>query len=123
MKTRHFCGMGLVGSLWNRDTQARLQHIHRRASRRAGERPSTRRSKPTFKRRRNGQIRDAIAAVLAEQPRGLRMMDIASAVAARLGEPVPPSTIKSCLSREALGTSGAFERLGRGRYRLRSKAP
>jgi len=64
-------------------------------------------------------IRDAIAAILAEHESGLKMRDIAAAVAARLGEPLPPSSIKSCLSREAQSPSGAFERIGRGCYRLR----
>lgn len=64
-------------------------------------------------------IRNAIAAILAEHEDGLRMRDIATAVAAGLGGPLPPSSIKSCLSREAESPLGAFERIGRGRYRLR----
>jgi hypothetical protein len=47
------------------------------------------------------------------------MRDIASVVAKRLGEPIPPASIKSCLSREAQSASGVFERIGRGRYGLR----
>jgi CHASE2 domain-containing sensor protein len=112
--------MGLVGSLWNRELQARLQRIHQCIARQAasGE-PSARRSPPTFKRRRVGQIRDTIVAILAEQKNGLRMRDIAVFAAAKLGEPIPPSTIKACLLREAEKPSGAFERISRGRYRLR----
>lgn len=112
--------MGLVGSLWNPDLQTRLQRIHDRVARQAasGE-PSARRSPPQFQRRRVGLIRDAIVAVLAEHEGGLRVRDIVAAVAARLGEPASPSSIKSCLWREARSTSGAFEQIHRGRYRLR----
>jgi hypothetical protein len=49
-----------------------------------------------FKRRRMGLVRDVIAAVLAEQEDGLQMRDIATSATARLGEPIPASTIKSC---------------------------
>lgn len=51
------------------------------------------------------------------------MRNIAAAVAERLGEPVPPSSIKSCLSREARSEPGSFGRIGRGRYCLRSRPP
>jgi hypothetical protein len=112
--------MALVGSLWNPDVRSQLQRIHKHIARHAasGE-ASARRLPPRFQRRWAGIIRDAIAAVLAEQPEGLRMRDIACVVAKRLGEPVPLSSIKSCLSREAQSTSGVFERIGRGRYGLR----
>lgn len=114
--------MGLVGSLWNPDTQARLQRIHRRTSRHDGVSPSSVRSHPTFKRRRVGQIRATIMAILAGRPGGMRLQEIAAAAVAQLDEPIPTSTIKSCLSREAQNPCGAFERVGRGRYRLRSSA-
>lgn len=111
--------MGLVGSLWNPDLQVRLQRIHERVARQGASDELSAQRRPRFKRRRVGQIRDVMADVLDEQKDGLRMREIAAAVAARLGEPIPPSTIKSCLSREAQSASGAFERIGRGRYRLR----
>jgi hypothetical protein len=97
--------MGLVGSLWNRDTQARLQRIHQHIARQAasGE-PSIRRWPPTFKRRRVGEIRDTIVAILAEQKNGLRMRDIAAAATTKLNEPIPPST-SSPVSRGKLRTN------------------
>jgi len=112
--------MGLVGSLWNQDLRARLKRLHERVARQAisGERP-VRRPPPMFQRQRVGQLRGAIVAVLAEHNDGLRIRDIATAVAAQLGEPVSRSSVKSCLCREARNVSGAFERIGRGRYRLR----
>lgn len=64
-------------------------------------------------------IRDAILAVLVEHRGGLRVRDIATAVAAQLDGPVKAASIKSCLWREAQSDSGRFEQIGRGRYRLR----
>lgn len=120
IKNDNACVMGLVGSLWNPDIQTQLQRIHERVARQAdsGE-PSAKRSPVQFRRHRMGLIPDAITAVLAEHEDGLRVRDIAAAVTARLGESIPRSSIKSCLSREAGSASGAFERLGRGHYRLR----
>ena len=113
--------MGLVGSLWNPELQARLQRICEHIARQgASDKPSATHSPAQFKRRRMGLIRDAIAAVLAEHREGMLMRDIRTAVAGRLDEPIPSSSIRSCLSREASSRSGAFERLGRGCYRLRS---
>lgn len=121
IKNDNRCVMGLVGSLWNQDVRSRLQRVHERVARQAASGGSpARRSPPQFKRRRVGLIPDAIAAVLAEHENGLRVRDIATAVVERLGEPIPFSSIKSCLWREARSKSGAFERVGRGRYRLRS---
>jgi hypothetical protein len=57
--------------------------------------------------------------VLAEHEQGLRVRDIVAAVSKQLAEPVPRSSIKSCLWRDARGSSGRFEQVERGRYRLR----
>lgn len=113
--------MGAAGSLWNHDVSTRFRRIPEHVARQAasGE-PSARPSPPRFQRRRAGILRDAIAAALADQPDGLRMRDIADAAAERLGESVPLSSIKSCLSREARSESGLFKRIARGRYCLRS---
>lgn len=113
-------GMGLVGSLWNRDVQARLQHLARQLA--SGET----RSKPTrpqFQRRRPGTVLKAITAVLADQPEGMRVRDIAAAVSGYLGQPVSKASIKSCLWAHALETASPLERLSRGHYRLRSPKP
>lgn len=111
--------MGLVQALWNRELHARLQRIHRQIERQAasGSRPATP-TRPRFGRTRNGLIPDAIARALADQPDGMRVRDVVEAVAA-LGEPVPRSSIKACLWSEAQSASGRFERVERGRYRLR----
>lgn len=66
-----------------------------------------------------GAIRDAITAVLTKHPGGLRVRDIAVAVVTRLDEPISESAVKTCLWREAQRESGRFERVERGRYRLR----
>lgn len=114
--------MDLVGSLTNQAIKTRLQRTQQHIARQAASaEPSAKRSSPQFQRRRMGQIRDTITAVLAEHEGGMRLRDIAAAVATRLGEPVQRSSIKSCLWREAQSESGAFEQIGQGRYRLRSQ--
>jgi hypothetical protein len=111
----------LLGSLWNPDLQARLQRIHERLERQAAAGARAAKSPPPqFKRRRMGAIGDVIAAVLTEHPSGLRVREIAAAAAARLDDSISESTVKTCLWREARRTSGRFERIGRGCYRLRS---
>jgi hypothetical protein len=111
--------MGLVGSLWNQEVQTRLQRIHQHLARQtdSGERPS-KPTRPQFQRRRPGTVLKAITAVLRDQPEGMRVRDIAAAVAASLGEPISNASIKSCLWAHAQGDD-CFERLGAGRYRLR----
>lgn len=115
--------MGLIGVLWNQDLRVRLQRIHRHIARQAvsGE-PPGQPSRPRFQRQRPGVVRDATIAVLAEHVEGLHISEIADAVTTRLGEPISPSSIKSCLWRKAQGSDGDFEQIGRGRYRLRSAA-
>lgn len=111
----------LLGSLWNPDLQARLQRIHERLARQAeaGGRAAKPPPPPQDKRRRTASIGDVIAAVLTKHPSGLRVREIERAVVDRLDDPVSESTVKTCLWREARRASGRFERIGRGRYRLR----
>ena len=109
--------MGLVGSLWNRDVHARLQHLARQLAS-AESRPGP--TLPKFQRRRPGTVLKAITAVLADQPNGMRVRDIAVAVAVRLDESVSKASIKSCLWAHSQGDTSRFEQLGEGRYRMRS---
>jgi hypothetical protein len=121
IKNDNVCVVGLIGGLWNHDLQTRLQRIHRHVARQAAApEPPAKPSGPQFRRRRAGTIQKAIAAVLADQREGIRVRDIAEAVTALLGEQIPLSSVKSCLWREAQSSTGRFERIGRGRYRLRS---
>lgn len=112
--------MGLVGSLWNQDVRLRLRRVHERLDREArSDQPPTARSSPQFQRRRPGVISDAIAEILGDRRNGMRMRDIAAAVSARLGDPVPHASVKSCLWREAHAVGGRFQKVGKGKYRLR----
>lgn len=66
-------------------------------------------------RRRPGEVRDAIATVLAGARNGASVSEITQAVPGLIG-PVAPSSIRSYLR---LNTPHRFERLKRGRYVLR----
>ena len=63
-------------------------------------------------RRRPGQVRDAIEAVLEGKPDGGSIREIQREVDKGLGT-VPASSVRSSLQ-----LSDLFERIGRGRYRL-----
>jgi site-specific DNA-methyltransferase (adenine-specific) len=65
-------------------------------------------------RRRPGEVRDAIIDFLRSR-REATVAEIREAVAKRVGD-VPSSSVRSYLN---LNTPGVFERVGRGRYRLR----
>lgn len=65
-------------------------------------------------RRRPGQVRDAIVAVLQEQAEAT-IDQIREGVDKILDSKVPSSSVRSYLR---LNTGGLFERTGRGRYRL-----
>ena len=69
-------------------------------------------------RRRPGEVRDAIAKVLAGAPGGASVSAINQGVQALIGS-VPPSSIRSYLR---LNTPEIFERLRRGKYRLTEPA-
>ena len=60
----------------------------------------------------------AVLRVLASMPEGMRIRDIHAAEAV-LGQSVPRSTVKSWLAENARREDGVYERVGRGRYRLR----
>jgi hypothetical protein len=73
-------------------------------------------------RRRLGDIRHAIVAVLAEEGGPLRVAEIYERVVARLDEP-PPSYlhVKDSLSHRSRGSEPLYERLGYGLYQLDSR--
>jgi hypothetical protein len=62
---------------------------------------------------RQGDVLEAIKAVLAEYPDGLRQCEVVKQVEQRLGRSVSPSTVRTNLAYNA-----AFERIAYGRYRL-----
>jgi site-specific DNA-methyltransferase (adenine-specific) len=66
------------------------------------------------KKRRPGEVRDAIVEVLSSMPQGAYVHEIEAAVAQRIGH-VPPSSIRSYLR---LNTPGMFLRTERAQYSL-----
>jgi site-specific DNA-methyltransferase (adenine-specific) len=70
-------------------------------------------------RRRPGEVRDAIIDALGGSRSGKALDAIHAEVEQTLGGSVAPSSVRSYLQ---LGTkAGAFERVDRGRYRLRRR--
>jgi DNA modification methylase len=67
------------------------------------------------KRRRPGEVRDAIVAVMANKPRGASVLEIAEGVRGLIGHSAP-SSIRSYLR---LNSSSLFRRAGRGIYAIR----
>ena len=67
-------------------------------------------------RRPPGQVRDAIIEALRAAKKPLDMSEIHKKVTARLGE-VPSSSVRSYMQ---VGNGRYFERVSRGRYRLKS---
>ena len=66
-------------------------------------------------RRRPGEVRDAICAVLGTIKGDAHVSDIQTGVDARLGGDVPRSSVRSSLNL----SKDLFEKTSRGRYRLR----
>jgi site-specific DNA-methyltransferase (adenine-specific) len=67
------------------------------------------------KRRRPGEVRDAIVAVLSNKPRGASVLEIAEGVRGLIGHSAP-SSIRSYLR---LNSASLFHRAGRGIYAIR----
>lgn len=67
---------------------------------------------------RQGDVMDAMKAVLIGCTKGLPPIDVLRLVERRLGRSVPPSTV-----RDNLHSNASFERVVPGRYRLRSARP
>lgn len=64
-----------------------------------------------------GEVRDSIMRYLRERPQGATVGEIVGAVSADLGG-VSPSSVRSYL---AMNADHVFERIGRGRYRLKRR--
>ena len=67
------------------------------------------------RRSAQGEILRAIKLALADHPLGLRTIEVRRLVEARLGRRLSSSTVKGLLAQHE-----AFERVQRGRYRLRT---
>jgi len=69
-------------------------------------------------RRSPGQVRDAIIAYLRKHEQGASISDIHGAVEKSLGGEVARSSVRSYLR---LNEGRTFERVGHGRYRMRTR--
>lgn len=69
--------------------------------------------------RRMGWVIEAVEQVLSEHGQPMQAKAVHLAVEAHLGRAVSWSSIKGALADHVAGPSPRFERLGRGRYRLR----
>lgn len=69
---------------------------------------------------RSGAIQQAVVKVLAASPDPMHAAKVHAAVEHLLSMPVSRDSVNSCLSVGARSPGGQFERLGRGRYRLRT---
>lgn len=65
-------------------------------------------------------VRDTIIAVLEDVGSELRLMELRQRVEQRLDFEVPPGRFKAYMNDRCRGKTALFERLGYGRYRLRS---
>jgi hypothetical protein len=103
----------LIGALSNPETGALLAGIGA-ALDTLGSAVVKHRVVPAPRQAAHGEILRTIKSALAEHPQGLRTVEVRRLIEARLGRRLPSSTVKGLLAR-----SNAFERLERGRYRLR----
>lgn len=105
--------MELIGALSNPETGALLTGISD-ALDTLGSAVVKHHVVPTPRRAAHGEIVRTIKLALTEHPQGLRTVEVRRLVEARLGRRLSSSTVKGLLAQ-----NNAFERLQRGRYRLR----
>jgi hypothetical protein len=110
--------MGLLGSYSNPDVQRRLRRMSEELDRLAASEDEPEPTRRLDRKLRNGVVPRAIKRVLAEALEPMPVRDIHVAVEARLGIPVPASSVNAWLSQNARGTRPRCVRLARGRYRL-----
>jgi hypothetical protein len=72
-------------------------------------------------KRKSSSVGDAVVSALAEADGDLRYCEIHLAVESVLGGPVSRSSVKNYLARGCDRPRAVFERVGRGRYRLRRR--
>jgi hypothetical protein len=110
--------MRLAGALSNQaavEKLSRLNHLRKTLLREAAKSPRpAKRSRP-----RSGAIQQAVVQVLTDAAEPMHAAKVHAVVERLLGRSVSRDTVNSCLSVGARDTEAQFERLGRGRYRLR----
>lgn len=108
--------MELIGVLSNPEVCSGLDRLHQAIASLSA--PTSHRAVRPPHRRRPGAVLQAIQVVLAEHPEGLRTVEVRRSVVECLGCELPPATVKGTLAAYA-EPGGPFERIARGRYRLR----
>jgi hypothetical protein len=112
--------MGVLGAYSDSEIQGRLRRLadelDRLANSDAVPRPTP---SNAGHRLRSSLLRKTIEQVLKDFPGPMRSRDIHAAVEDRLNRPVPPSSIKCWLAKNARGHNARLVRLARGRYCLR----
>jgi hypothetical protein len=110
--------VGLTGALSNQPATEKLSRVNllrKKLLREAANSPHPAKRVQL----RSGAIQAAVIKVLADSPEPMQAIQIHAAVERLLSMPVSKDTVKSCLSEGARGADVRFERLGRGRYKLR----
>lgn len=70
-----------------------------------------------MERRKPGSVRDAIFETFKESKKSMTVSEVVTAVEARLGGNVASSSVRSYLNLNV--STGLFERVGHGTYKLR----
>jgi hypothetical protein len=71
-------------------------------------------------KRKFASVGDAVLEVLTAAPTDLRVIEVHASVERLLDSSVSRSSVKNYLSRAAYRRHSAIERVGRGRYRVRT---
>jgi hypothetical protein len=111
--------MALLETLPNQETQKRLDRLAAELDRLAAGDALARATVPAL-RSRHYPTSLAVLEVLSESGTAMRPCEVQAAVEVLLGRSVPRATIKSFLLYGSRGEKARLERLGQGRYRLRT---
>ncbi len=113
--------MGLLGAYSNPEIQGRLRQLSEKLDRLAASKAAPRHGGRQDRRLRSGLVPKAIEQVLHEAICPVRARDIHAEVEQLLGRPVPISSVKNWLAKQAQGGEPQVVRLGRGWYWLATR--
>lgn len=113
--------MVLTERLSNRDLTTLYQRLMARDWKQAERRASGAGGVAPDGRRKFGQVNELVIRVLKGELAGLSAKEAHSRVELLFGEPVSRSSVKNALARLSRGRNRPFERIARGRYKLRGQ--
>ena len=116
---RRLLEVGLAAALSNSETAALYQRLTKRDWRQVKRAATKPRDRARDGKLKFGTVIGALLQVLTEADTTLRFIEIHAGVEALLGFPVSRSSVKQLLSAEAGRRTPRFERVARGRYRLK----